>query len=204
MIWATILPDKSYLKAENIRRKPFEHEAARKLLSQMLKYAYNIDFDEEMISVMDGGKPYLRDYPHIHFNLSHCDGMVSCGLSENNIGIDCEKKRKVSYRVIKRCFSEKEAQYINNSEDIDLAFTKLWTLKESCIKYTGLGLKAGLKKKEFNLDNKTVMSQIGNYRLYIINNTFSLAVCDSGVDSGIYNLNLDISVNNTLRIEDNL
>ena len=37
------------------------------------------------------GKPFLKDYPHIHFNISHCSGMVACGFSSGPLGLDLEK-----------------------------------------------------------------------------------------------------------------
>ena len=36
-------------------------------------------------------KPVLRDYPHIHFNLSHCKRGVMCVIDDMPIGCDIEE-----------------------------------------------------------------------------------------------------------------
>ena len=36
------------------------------------------------------GKAYISNYENIYFNLSHCNKIVACGISDMKIGIDVE------------------------------------------------------------------------------------------------------------------
>lgn len=37
------------------------------------------------------GKPWLRDFPGIHFSLSHTDGLVMCAVADHSVGCDVER-----------------------------------------------------------------------------------------------------------------
>lgn len=84
------------------------------------------------------GKPYLQDFPDKHFNLTHTENWVFCGISDKEIGIDAQKTVPANLRVAERCFTQTEYQWMQ--EDPDSRFTPLWTAKEAYIKFTGFGL----------------------------------------------------------------
>ena len=68
--------------------------------------------------------------------------------SKNKIGVDIERKNN-NERILERCFNEKEKKYIKQSHDYERMmnnYTKTWTIKESYIKYLGIGLRYGMKK----------------------------------------------------------
>lgn len=92
------------------------------------------------------GKPKLKDYPNIKFNLSHCDGLIACGIGKVDIGIDVELIREFDSYVAKRVCTEKELDIIYNSEYPEKTFFYYWTLKESVGKMLGVGLNYQLKK----------------------------------------------------------
>ena len=56
--------------------KKQQHSHAHNLLRECLK-RYNIDYNENTaINKSEMGKPSLADYPDIHYNLSHADGIA--------------------------------------------------------------------------------------------------------------------------------
>ena len=85
------------------------------------------------------GKPFLPEYPHIHFNLSHCEKAVACGFSSEALGVDVQ--HLVPYKEALAKFfmtpSERKSALLGAP---DREFTRMWTLKEAYGKYTGEGI----------------------------------------------------------------
>lgn len=91
------------------------------------------------------GKPYLANYPNIHFNLSHSKTHVSVALNLSSpVGIDVENIRKVSPSLIQRVCNDTEKETIRLSSNPTSEFLKLWTRKEAYLKYTGQGINNSL------------------------------------------------------------
>lgn len=86
------------------------------------------------------GKPYFRDYPAIHFSVSHGGSMAAVAFSSHSVGCDIELVRPYDEEVVQMCFSQKEREYIILSDDRSFAFTQIWSIKESFLKALGLGL----------------------------------------------------------------
>lgn len=61
------------------------------LLADMLAELGVAADGELVISEETGGKPRLRDFPSIHFSLSHTDGLVMCAVSDHPVGCDVER-----------------------------------------------------------------------------------------------------------------
>ncbi len=85
-------------------------------------------------------KPYLRDYPAIHFNISHCKTAVGCILSDKATAIDVTDLRQLRNDISKRVCSISEQQRIEKSADPTLCFLEYWTRKECYAKLTGEGM----------------------------------------------------------------
>ena len=139
MIFYSFLDDDSNRKTE--------HEAAYKLLSYVLEKYYKITSFQ--IGKGEHGKPYLKDTNGINFNISHCKGLVVCGISENEIGVDAEHFRDYKENVMQRIFSPSEQEYVLSSDAAGVDFFRIWTLKEALGKYMGTGLFTDLKKYPF-------------------------------------------------------
>ena len=86
------------------------------------------------------GKPYLLDYPDIHFNLSHCKNGIAVAVSDQPVGIDIESFRKVSDSLIRYTMNEEEQRIIRESDDPTRTFTEYWTKKEAVFKLRGTGI----------------------------------------------------------------
>lgn len=106
----------------------------------------NYGIEEELVFEYVGyGKPILRDYPDIHFNLSHCKRGVLCVIDNRPVGCDIEEiESKLDLDLCRKCFNDKEISKIISSSDSCLEFTKLWTMKESYLKLTGDGINDNL------------------------------------------------------------
>ena len=88
-------------------------------------------------------KPYLTDpaLQDVCFSLSHAKDYVAVALAKVPVGIDIERIRPYQRPLTDRFFCEQEKAYIlEREEEMDLAFTRIWTLKESFLKVTGTGL----------------------------------------------------------------
>lgn len=102
------------------------------------------------------GKPALKDFPDIRFNLSHSKNRVVLAVTCNphiDIGIDIEYglERDNLADLAAHYFSAKEASQVLQlplQQQNDLFF-QLWTLKESYIKAIGKGLSIDLDSFSF-------------------------------------------------------
>lgn len=138
---------KMFDKNISVPEHVFQHEAAHMLLNTALKRLYGI----ERYSIKTGkhGKPYLEDHPDIFFNLSHCRGLAVCGISDSEIGTDCELIRPYSKNAAKKVFSDSEIDFVLKNNAPDESFFRIWTLKEALGKAMGTGIFSGLKEYEF-------------------------------------------------------
>lgn len=108
------------------------------MLAELLKENYNLD--KFSISVGEHGKPYLADYPDIHFSISHCRNGIAVAVSNHPVGIDMESFRKVSPALIDRCMNAEEKAAIQASDNQEKEFSIYWTRKEAVFKLLGTGI----------------------------------------------------------------
>lgn len=86
------------------------------------------------------GKPYVLDLP-CHFSISHSGDYVFCALSEQVLGIDAEQIREMDLSFAADAFSEEEVRLLSSESGAAKTrlFFALWTLKESYVKWLGMG-----------------------------------------------------------------
>jgi len=104
---------------------------------------YGISEREAVICLGEHGKPYLRDYPNLHFNLSHSGSMVMAAFSDVPVGCDVEKIGEARLPVAHRFFAPEELKRLEQAppgEERNRLFFRFWTLKESVLKATGNGM----------------------------------------------------------------
>lgn len=115
------------------------------LLCQGLREEYNIYKVMPSFDYINHDKPVLREYPHIHFNLSHCKRGVMCVVDDEPIGCDIEEiEEKLDFNLCKYCFNDDEIARIRSADNPCVEFTKLWTIKEAVLKLTGEGINDNL------------------------------------------------------------
>lgn len=110
----------------------------------------------------ENGKPFLLNYPEIHFNLSHSGNMVLAVFSDTEVGCDIEYMNAVNLKLARRFFCQSEYDSIinqNDSQEQKVLFYRLWTLKESFMKVTGLGMKLPLNEFCFQFGDIVTIQQ---------------------------------------------
>lgn len=100
------------------------------------------------ITCSEAGKPALQDGPA--FSLSHSGERVLCALSDEAVGADLQQLKPYNPALARRFFSKEEAVWLEEQRERDLAFSLLWSLKESYVKFLGSGI------AETHLDSFTV------------------------------------------------
>lgn len=94
------------------------------------------------------GKPYLKDYPDVHFSLSHSGNLAVLAISDVEVGIDVQEHRGYNEKIAGRFYHEEEIKLletVSDSVEREILFYKIWTCKEGYIKYTGKGMGQDLK-----------------------------------------------------------
>ena len=118
--------------------------AAYLLLCEGLRRYYGIA-EKPVFEYGEHGKPAIVRHPDIHFNLSHCREAVICVLADRPVGVDIESIRRAKDDLVRYTMNEDEVQQILRADDPDLAFTRLWTMKEAVVKRSGLGISNNMK-----------------------------------------------------------
>lgn len=112
------------------------------LLCRALREEYGIA-DQPTFVIGEHGKPALAEYPHIHFNLSHCRTAVVCAVSDSPVGIDIESlERKTNDSLVSYTMNNEEQRQIADSGKH--TFFRLWTMKEALVKLRGTGLQESI------------------------------------------------------------
>ena len=124
------------------------------LLKDALRKEYGI-WDVPDFGFGYHGKPLLKGYPNIHFNLSHCHEAAICVIDNKPVGCDIESvPDELDMDICNYCFNKKEIEEILADENPTRAFTKFWTMKEAFLKLTGEGLTNDLRQLFFNHQEK--------------------------------------------------
>lgn len=107
-----------------------------------------LDAEDILIERTEKGKPFLTGPGACgrHISVSHSEGTFALAVSEANIGMDIQYPRNVDTgRIASRCFTEEEAAQVG-VDRTGRKFYELWTRKEACSKYTGVGLEQIMKR----------------------------------------------------------
>lgn len=115
------------------------------LLKEAMRRHYGIDGNPEF-GYHDGGKPFLISHPDIHFSLSHCRVAVACAVSDSPVGIDIETIRPYKPALARYVLNDAELHEVETAARPDIAFIRLWTMKESYLKMTGEGIRGDLRQ----------------------------------------------------------
>lgn len=168
------LPENRREKFERLKKKRDKENCVISYL--ILKKALaDLGINNFEIEVGENGKPFLKNNENIFFNISHTDGGVAVVADESPVGIDIQDILPVREGVIERCFSENEREIISKSNSPEREFTRLWTLKESAVKFNGETV-AELKNYCFENSEKTFKKYGKNFTTFERKNLF-ISVC---------------------------
>jgi len=146
--------------------------------------ALNVVFDKT-----DFGKPFLRDWPDLHFNISHSGKWVVCAMDDTPIGIDIEQILPIDLSIAAAFFSDEEYHQILNRDGDErlFCFYDLWTLKESYLKAVGKGLFFPLNSFSIMLHGPEIKmkSSLGiqnkHFKQFNIDQEYKMSVCASNI-----------------------
>lgn len=128
---------------------------------------YGIGYGAETICTGEHSKPYFT-YSGARFNLSHSGERAMCVMSDvpgMEVGCDVERIHGYQPKLAGRFFSEEEQKLLascNTDELREEMFYRIWTLRESFMKCTGLGMQ--LPMKSFSVtdgDNWKIITKDG-------------------------------------------
>ena len=115
------------------------------------------NIEDPIIKTEDDGKPYISNHDNIYFNMSHAGRMAACAISDSEIGIDIEKiDPLIDMKIAQTFFYNSEYENIKKSDSRVDEFFKYWVLKESYMKYTGLGFTLDLDNFEILVDGDDI------------------------------------------------
>lgn len=108
------------------------------------------ELSEEDLCRTADGKPFFINHRDIHFSLSHSGDYIACSFSDRETGLDLQENKEPhtsALRIAKRFFAPLEYENLlsvqDPAEQLSL-FYRLWTIKESYLKFIGCGLRGRL------------------------------------------------------------
>ncbi|WP_173472933.1 4'-phosphopantetheinyl transferase family protein [Eubacterium ruminantium] len=130
--------------------------AAGLLIDKILKEKLGSDYAEDDIIFNSFGKPGHKD---IFFNISHSGDYIVMAVGAANIGIDIEYKDDKDFKITGRFFTKEEIEIVKSQED----FRRIWTKKESLIKYLGTGMHIPISAFSVEPDVKVMVEEYKDY-----------------------------------------
>lgn len=143
-----------------------DRESALRCLAAGALLRYAAGTDSISVETDSMGKPRLRDRDGFHFNLSHSGPWVAIAYGESPVGIDVETRswNESAEKIVHRFFAPDEQAFILQSEQNRRdRFLRIWTAKESYLKYLGTGIRCPLQS--FSVLSEELKPQFSARRL---------------------------------------
>lgn len=209
-------------KVEKLNRFKVDADYNRSLYAEIIVkqfFATKFGLHHSKINIVydRNGKPYVKNFPDVHFSISHSGDYVLVAFNKGPIGIDVEKSNDFDYKgIVDRYFENFEKNYIFKRSDDYFdklqRFYQIWTAKESYTKLKGVGLSSGLDyfcvedlsdKNMFILRDK-VLSERYFVKSCEVDRNYILSVCcsDDNFDIFLEPLNI-LKVKSFFEIFDN-
>lgn len=200
-----LLPYVNEEKQKRILRFKFMEDKKRSLIGDIItriNICKRLSCNNEDIKYKfnEYGKPSFKD---LYFNISHSGDYVAVAIGDKEVGIDIEKIDKIEFdSIAKRYFHSSEYSWINdhNEREKKLCFYKLWTLKESYVKYVGKGMKIKFNSFYFSIDDKnniTINEDLGIvFKNYNVDNEYMLSICSEEEDVTLHRVDFKYILEN--------
>jgi 4'-phosphopantetheinyl transferase len=162
----------------------FRSAAGSLLLAQMVCRISGYPVSSISIHRYPNGKPFLPDFPNLHFNITHTDHLAVLAIDTHLVGVDIEKVASARMAVANRFFSESEKQILKkcSPKKRDRLFFELWTIRESYVKAIGIGIfgtmgdfKPELTASGWQVNHPDTGSWNVNH--YTLNSDYLVALC---------------------------
>lgn len=131
-------------------------------------------------------KPYLIDYPHIHFNISHCECAAAVAISNQEIGVDVQNVSRYDAALASSVCSTSEFELLSQSTQPDVLFIRYWALKESYLKKIGTGIIKGMKHLDFSTASTLTFSQYDCHFHLLQRSHYYLSICSTHLSIPIH------------------
>ena len=131
------------------------------LLLQGLQEQYGIT-DQVTFTFGKHGKPRLKEYPHVFFNISHCRHGAVCALADFEIGVDMQDVRPYDPVVARRVCSESELHLLSETNNPARLFCRMWAARESRAKMWGRGV-ADIMRQDLVLEDIAFLTDDNYY-----------------------------------------
>lgn len=143
----------SDVRKERVDRYKRDDDKKRSLCAQMLlqKLLEKQSLSGKELFYEENGCPKFKN-SQLFVSISHSEDVAFCAVSENAIGVDVEKMRKISHSLINRVCVDEEKAYVKADCDINAdtktignpdvikRFFEIWTAKEAYFKMRGSGI----------------------------------------------------------------
>lgn len=153
------------------------------VLNQILEH-FGLNPRETVLEYGDNNKPRIPNLPQAHFNLTHSGSFAAGAWGRVPVGIDIEQVGTMREGVARRFFHKGELLWLESlpsEEERRQGFFRLWVLKESFMKVTGLGMRLPLNAFEIHIQENSVRvsHQVDDKSYYFLE--FELEGCRGAV-----------------------
>lgn len=151
----------SEYRQKKIQKLKKPDDQKRTLLAELLLSRYLGRIPQYTLD--QNGKPIGEE---MEFSFSHSGSIVLCAVSPMPVGADVEKIREINLDVAKK-FGEDDYQKVINAKNPKDEFFKMWVKKESMLKMSGKGIKAGLDTKIDKKYTYTMCEEVAGYKICV-------------------------------------
>jgi len=120
---------------------------AAELLAREALEAFGLS--PELLCFDAAGRPFVRE-DAVFLSLSHSGEYAVCAVSDRPVGVDVQRIRPVSPRVIARVCTAREREQLESAADPQAVFARLWALKEAWRKANPDAALAQMLRAEFS------------------------------------------------------
>jgi 4'-phosphopantetheinyl transferase len=155
------------IREEDIPNPPTISALDHRLVKRIISEKKNINPSTVEFGYTKYGKPFVKKWRNLHFNISHSGSWIVCAIGQKPVGIDIQIIYPVSLQIAKKFLSETEFSDLVNVDEKERMqyFFELWTLKESFLKTIGRG---------FNFPFRSISIKNRGGKFFIENNPFPI------------------------------
>ncbi len=155
---------KQYIDAKGVEKSRRQSLAGEWLAKKLIAEQFGLK--NAVICRDISGKPYVKD-SDIFISITHSDNLIAVAADKAAVGIDAEKIKPNSLKLIDRICLPDEKDYINADKARSLyRFYEIWTAKEACFKKQGSGITDFKSVNILSIDRKAF--EIDDYLIQII------------------------------------
>lgn len=171
-----LLPEQRASRCDGIKNENARLSSAYAyiLLRYCLLKEYGIT-EKPVFEYSGYGKPEIKG-SSLHIGISHAKNAVICAADSLPLGLDIQDIRKISDRAAEHFCTKDELLQVENSPDKQELLSRIWCIKESKGKLSGLGFQEG-----FASFSAQELVRAGTAKI-IRKGDFFISVCSSNPD----------------------